>query len=90
MHELLAALHGVRAQVVKTRTLYLVGRTRVHVDAVENLGNFVELEVVLRPGEDPREGEREAHELMAALGISPDQLVAHAYVDLLESREAHR
>ena len=44
----------------KQRTLYIVGQTRVHVDQVEGLGDFVELEVtyglrdglvpIIRPG----------------------------------------
>src|SRR5687767_14220176 len=37
---------GIRGIVRKQRTLYLVGQTRIHLDEVEGLGSFVELEVV--------------------------------------------
>jgi predicted adenylyl cyclase CyaB len=75
---------GWRGIVRKTRTLYLVGPTRVHLDSVEGLGDFVELEVVLRPDQSVSEGTTIAHDLMAKLGISPGQLVRRAYIDLLE------
>jgi predicted adenylyl cyclase CyaB len=76
---------GVRGVVRKHRTLYLVGPTRVHLDSVEGLGKFVELEVVLQPGQGVSEGMAIAHDLMARLGIAPDQLVRGAYIDLLEA-----
>lgn len=47
---------GVTQTVVKTRVLYLNGQTRVHLDSVEGLGDFLELEVVLRTGQDVAEG----------------------------------
>ncbi len=75
---------GVRNIVRKTRYLYLVGRTRIHIDQVESLGDFLELEVMLGPTEEPAAGEREAQDLMRALGIDAAQLVEGAYVDLLE------
>lgn len=81
LRDLLAAALGVRGEVRKRRVLYLVGRTRVHLDRVEGLGDFVELEVVLEPGATEEEGTREAHDLMAALGIH--ELVRGAYIDLL-------
>lgn len=82
--QLLAAALGQRVVVKKTRHLYLAGQTRIHLDRVEGLGEFVELEVVLQPGQDPEEGYRIAQGLMEQLGIQPDQLVAGAYADLLE------
>jgi len=83
LREALTLAHGQVGRVVKERTLFLVGRTRVHLDAVQGLGSFMELEVVLEEGETPEAGVREAHELMARLGIEPSHLVEVAYVDLL-------
>ena len=74
----------VRGRVVKRRELFLVGRTRVHLDDVERLGTFVELEVVLRIEESSESGEREARELMRQLSIAEECLVPSAYIDLLE------
>ena len=80
----LAAAYGERAVVRKVRTLLLAGRTRIHLDHVEQLGDFLELEVVLADGESIQDGEAEAHELMSKLGLSAHDLVPDAYVDLLE------
>ncbi len=74
---------GVHAVVCKKRTVYVVGRTRVHLDEVEGLGSFIELEVVLRAGEAPGSGAVVARDLMARLGIQAEALVKSAYVDLL-------
>jgi len=83
MERVLTEALGVRGRVVKTRYLFLVGRTRIHLDRVEGLGDFMELEVVLREGEDAAMGETEARDLMTRLGIAPDDLVSGAYLDLL-------
>lgn len=88
LREALGLAHGVIGRVVKERTLYMVGRTRVHLDRVHDLGEFLELEVVLRDDEPVEAGVQEAHELMARLGVDRSQLVEGAYVDLLASRGA--
>ena len=80
---MLGLVHGERGIIRKTRWLYLVGQTRIHLDRVENLGDFLELEVVLRDGQSLEEGAGMARELTAKLGIEDDQLVDRAYVDLL-------
>ena len=82
----LAAALDIRGVVRKRRTVYLVGQTRVHLDQVEGLGEFVELEVVLQPEQDLAEGEVVARELMAKLGISASQLIDGAYIDLLREQ----
>ena len=83
LREALSLAYGVMGRVRKKRLLYLVGRTRVHLDSVEGLGEFMELEVVLRDGESPNAGVQEADGLMQRLGIQPGQLVKGAYFDLL-------
>jgi adenylate cyclase class IV len=83
LREALSHALGVIGRVRKHRTLYLVGRTRVHLDAVDGLGDFLELEVVLEPGEPVQVGEREARALLAALDIPTSALVPVAYIDLL-------
>ena len=85
LRDLLARAHGTAGRVRKQRTLYLVGRTRVHLDRVEGLGDFMELEVVLADDEAEDDGVREARALMARLGIADKALVSGAYVDLLRA-----
>jgi predicted adenylyl cyclase CyaB len=87
LRETLSMAYGQAGRVRKHRTLFLAGRTRIHLDRVEGLGDFVELEVVLAEGEDANAGETVARDLMDKLGIRPDQLIDCAYVDLLASRK---
>ncbi|HEU4536727.1 MAG TPA: class IV adenylate cyclase [Polyangiaceae bacterium] len=79
----LAAAYGVAGRVKKTRRLYLSGQTRIHLDEVEGLGHFLELEVVLRDDQPVAEGEAVADALAAALAIDPADRVEVAYLDLL-------
>ena len=88
LRAVLAAAHGIVGQVVKHRTLLLAGRTRIHLDRVQELGEFLELEVVLREGEEAGDGVVEARMLMDRLGVGPDQLIDGAYLDLLTRRRA--
>lgn len=86
LREALTLAYGQAGRVSKQRRLYIVGRTRVHLDVVHGLGHFVELEVVLGDGEAAALGIAEAQALMARLGIEPSQLIEGAYVDLLAQK----
>jgi predicted adenylyl cyclase CyaB len=81
--EILDKTLGRIGEVQKERTLYLVGQTRVHLDRVRGLGDFLELEVVLRPGQSEAEGKAIAENLLSALQIDRKDFVAEAYIDLL-------
>ncbi len=83
--KVLSAGLGVRGMVRKIRRLYLVGQTRIHLDEVAGLGVFMELEVVLAPGQEEAAGRAIADDLREALGIGPEALVQGAYLDLIEA-----
>lgn len=83
LRETLSLAWGQIGRVQKKRTLLLVGRTRIHLDRVQGLGHFLELEVVLEEDEPLEAGMQEANDIMAQLGVEPSRLIEGAYLDLL-------
>jgi adenylate cyclase class IV len=88
LREALSRAQAVIGRVRKTRLLLLVGQTRIHLDRVEGLGDFIELEIVLRAEQSAQDGVAIAEALMAQLGVPPAQRLAGAYLDLLQARSA--
>ena len=86
LRDALTRAYGAIGRVKKQRTVFMAGRTRIHMDNVEGLGEFLELEVVLRDGESAEAGMEEARTLMQSLGVAPTQLLSGAYLDLLADR----
>lgn len=74
---------GSLGRVRKQRWLLLHGATRIHLDRVEGLGDFMELEVVLRDGQSDADGVATAEALMHALELAEAPRMAGAYLDLL-------
>ena len=83
LREALARACGLAGRVRKRRWLLLAGQTRIHLDRVEGLGDFMELEVVLREGQPEAEGVAIAEALMRDLGLQQAERLAGAYLDLL-------
>lgn len=81
---ILAEAFGIRGVVIKQRYLYLCGQTRIHLDDVQGLGRFMELEVMLAPGQTDADGQAIARELMEKLGIGEMDLIDTAYMDMIE------
>jgi predicted adenylyl cyclase CyaB len=82
LKEILSSVLGGAGRIRKVRAVYRVGQTRVHVDRVEGLGEFVELECVLEDDQDEGEGRRIVLELMKKLGIDERELIRCSYIDL--------
>ena len=75
LRDALTRAYGAIGRVKKQRTVFMAGRTRIHLDNVEGLGEFLELEVVLRDGESAEAGMEEARTLMQSLGVEHTQLL---------------
>jgi len=68
--------------VKKTRRLWIYKNTRIHLDKVDGLGDFLELETVLK-GKAFKNGLSEFNEVMELLGINPVDSITASYSDLL-------
>lgn len=83
---------GICGVVSKTRLLFMheATHTRIHLDRVENLGDFMELEVQVQPDQALEDAHAIAAQLCSDLGIEQGDRVAGAYADLLreKAREA--
>ncbi len=75
---------GVRVVVEKRREIYFLGNVKVHLDRVEGLGTFVEVEAIDAEGtRAPSELRAQCEHLLRRFEVRPDALVAHSYADLL-------
>jgi predicted adenylyl cyclase CyaB len=81
LRNLLAAGLGVRATVTKRRRLFLWRSVRIHLDDVEGLGTFIELEAVAQAESDLSEEHRLIDELRARLSITDDRILPDSYAD---------
>ena len=88
LRELLTQALGQIGRIEKLRTLFLRGRTRIHLDTVTGLGDFLELEVVLAERESAADGIAEANELLMQLGVDSSQLIEGSYLDLAATARA--
>lgn len=87
--ELRAALEaavGVRVIVAKRRRLHVWREVRIHLDEVEELGSFIELEAVARPQSDLTREHALVRELREAFAITDARLLSRGYADQLLDR----
>jgi adenylate cyclase class IV len=77
----LAAAIGISGVVVKRRRLFLWRNVRIHLDLVERLGTFIELEAVAPTDSDLTHAHGLVVELRDALAIIDERLVAQGYAE---------
>jgi predicted adenylyl cyclase CyaB len=72
--------------VIKVRRVFMYGQTRIHFDEVKDLGNFMELEVVLNDAQTAEEGQTICSYVMQALEIKDEDLIDCAYIDMVHGK----
>src|SRR5690606_18179782 len=84
IQEALESALGVLIVVDKVRRVGIWRRTRIHIDVVDHLGAFVELETITAGDEDPT-ASVELDEIARRLGLNDFPPIAGSYSDLLLS-----
>lgn len=88
LRRLLGELLGVHKVVRKEREIARVGNVRVHLDRVEGLGTFLELEAVFDASSGAEAEERKkVDRLMEQLGIRAEDLIDTSYEAMVEGTE---
>lgn len=74
--------------VKKRRELWLMGAVRIHLDEVESLGSFLEIEALVSPKQNVGKCHELVAELRRKLGPALGEPLSGSYSDLLAAEEA--
>ena len=89
LKEILTKALGLPVIVKKTREIYFIDNVKFHIDDVEKLGSFIEIEAIDTTGEINKDKLTEqCQRYMDILGIGKEDLIDCSYSDMLV-REGH-
>ena len=85
LKEVLTASLGVKVVVAKRREIWFDGNVKIHLDDVDGLGLFLEIEAIDSDGSrDEAELTMQCRQFMDLFGISQQDLIEISYSDLLD------
>lgn len=89
--DVLKASNGVMVEVDKKREIYFIDNVKFHLDTVNDLGTFIEIEAIDKTGEI---GDKKLFEqcqyYMKLFSIADDALIHCSYSDLLMEKNIHK
>jgi len=83
MREMMTRALGVLAVVKKTRTVLMRDNVRLHLDSIDGLGDFGEIEAVLEEGTSQETSRAAVEQLLSAFDISRRKLIDASYYEML-------
>jgi len=83
LKDILTKSLGVLAVVDKQREIYYVDNVKIHIDAVQGLGNFVEIEAAGDELSNRERLRRQCEDFMRLFGVAPSDLLTHSYSDMI-------
>jgi len=85
LNEALTRALGVDIVVDKLREIWWLDNVKLHVDCVNGLGTFIEVEAIACEGLSERELRGQCDRLLEALGVKETDLVATSYSNMIMS-----
>jgi adenylate cyclase class 2 len=86
LKSILEAILGIDVVVTKKRSVYILDNVRIHIDEVENLGNFFEFEAVFEDLANEEAEKNKVSALIKKFEIKDSDLLKFSYRELLEQR----
>ncbi len=82
LKNILQQVLGIMVIVDKQRDIYFIDNVKFHIDEVQGLGSFIEIEAIGEQGEEDTL-DQQCNHYMAILDITDNQLISISYSDLL-------
>jgi predicted adenylyl cyclase CyaB len=84
LKEVLTKSLGIKIAVEKKREIYFIGNVKFHIDEVEGLGNFAEIEASNLYADISKEKlQRQCEFYLEEFGIREEDLISFSYSDML-------
>ncbi len=84
LKEILAQTLGILVEVKKKREIYFIDNVKFHIDEVESLGSFVEIEAINSvPNKEEIYFRSQCEKYISLLKINSDDLISISYSDML-------
>jgi len=88
LKELLIKSLGILAVVDKKRKIYFADNVKIHLDTVQDLGSFVEVEAIDKTGKIGKERlQQQCNEYLRAFNICSKDLLSCSYSDMILARK---
>lgn len=82
--EILATTNGVKVVVKKSREIYFINNIKFHLDHVDGLGTFVEIEAIDTDGTfKPADLKQQCDFYTKTFNIKTEELISYSYSDLI-------
>ena len=82
--DVLTKAYGVFIEVKKDREIYFIDNIKFHIDHLQDLGDFVEIEAIDSTGQLTKEElEEQCKHFLTLFDINPEDLITNSYSDLL-------
>jgi adenylate cyclase class 2 len=86
LKQIFSKLFEIFVVVDKEREIYFIGNVKIHLDRIEGLGTFVEIEAIDRDGaRSPDQLRAQCVHYMSLLGIRSEDLLTGSYSDMLRN-----
>jgi len=87
LKEILTAAQDILVRVEKKREIYFIDNVKFHIDEVEDLGSFVEIEAIdFDEDIEPEDLQKQCENFIDLLGIEEKDLISESYSDMMIRR----
>ncbi len=83
LKEVLTKALGIKVVVKKQREIYFINNVKFHIDEVDSLGSFIEIEAIGIKNDNTEELRKQCTHYMQLLEVKDSDLVTNSYSDLL-------